>query len=123
MKDITLKPFQKDAVKSVYAEWEKGNGKTLLISATGTGKTIMFTAIAEDMLKRHSESHVLVLAHREELLNQAIDKIRGHTDIPASLEKGTSSAEDTPIIVGSVQAMYHENRLEKFPKDYFRRTV
>lgn len=119
MKGITLKPFQKDAVRAVLKEWDKGNRKTLLISATGTGKTVMFVNIAENALKEHPDTHVLILAHREELLQQAIEKIERYTDVSVSLEKGASSSEETPIIVGSVQTMCREKRLERFPRDYF----
>lgn len=69
---MELRPYQKEAVEAIFQEWEKGNKKTLLVQATGTGKTICFSAVAADVAG--SGSDVLVLAHRDELLKQASDK-------------------------------------------------
>ncbi len=38
---------------------------------TGTGKTVIMAAIA-----RHFDTKMLLLAHREELINQAISKFK-----------------------------------------------
>ena len=121
MKDIELYDYQTKAVNSVFHEWEEeDHRKTLVISATGTGKTIIFIAIAERILTEYPDTHVLILAHRGELLSQAADKIQKHTDIPVSLEKGSVSSHDTPIVVGSVQSLSQDKRLDKFPSDYFK---
>ena len=39
---MELRPYQQEAEKAVFAEWEKGNKRTLLVLPTGTGKTIVF---------------------------------------------------------------------------------
>ena len=37
---MELRPYQVEAVESVFREWESGNRRTLLSMATGCGKTI-----------------------------------------------------------------------------------
>ena len=69
---MTLRPYQEAAKRAVQAQWSQGILKTLLILPTGTGKTIVFSSIIEDAVR--AGGRVLVLAHREELLQQAADK-------------------------------------------------
>lgn len=108
---MELRPYQKEAVEAIFQEWEKGNKKTLLVQATGTGKTICFSAVAADVAG--SGSDVLVLAHRDELLKQASDKIERSTGIECDLyEKGRLlGSGKSPITVVSVQTLSQEKRL------------
>lgn len=108
---MELRPYQKEAVEAIFQEWEKGNKKTLLVQATGTGKTICFSAVAADVAG--SGSNVLVLAHRDELLKQASDKIERSTGIECDLyEKGRLlGSGKSPITVVSVQTLSQEKRL------------
>jgi superfamily II DNA or RNA helicase len=60
------------------------------------------------------------LAHRDELLDQAIDKIRRSVGIETQKEKALFSASlDAPIVVGSVQTLMRTERLARFPQDHF----
>jgi len=84
-----------------------------------TGKTIVFAKIAEDCVR--DGERVLILAHRGELLEQAADKLSQATGLGCAVEK----AEDTclnswyRVVVGSVQSLMREKRLNQFPSDYF----
>lgn len=117
MNNFTLRPYQEEAVKAIENEWESGNKKTLLVAATGTGKTCIFTKIMSDNVKKGRRE--LILAHRSELLEQAMEKIRSMTNIPCSLEKAGSKAGDTPIVVGSVQSFIQDKRLNEYDEDAF----
>ena len=81
-----------------------------------SGKTILFAKLAEHYQPRRT----LVLAHREELINQAVDKIRKATGLVADVEMGDSHASlDAPVVVGSVQTLMRESRRNRFPRDHF----
>lgn len=116
---VTLRPYQVEAVRAVEDEWSKGRRKTLLGQATGTGKTVTFAKVAENCVRNGEK--VLVLAHREELLLQAMEKIRDVTGIDCALEKAESTGAGSmfPVIVGSVQTLSQDRRLERFEPDYF----
>lgn len=114
-----LRPYQQEACDAILGEWEKGNRKTLLVLPTGTGKTVVFSKVAENRV-RHGD-RVLVLAHRGELLEQAEQKIQNFTGLGCALEKAESDSVNAfyRITVGSVQTLMRKSRLERFPRDYF----
>lgn len=117
---MELRPYQNEAVTAVLSEWdEKGIGKTLLVLPTGCGKTIVFSKVIEDRVKRGNR--VLVLAHRGELLDQASDKIKKSTGLVCSVEKAESTSVGSfyRVTVGSVQTLQRDRRLQQFPRDHF----
>jgi len=116
---MELRPYQEAARSSIHSEWDQGRRKTLLVLPTGTGKTIVFAKIAEDVVK--TGGRVLILAHRGELLEQAADKIRKTTGLICSVEKAEESCLGSfyMITVGSVQTLCREKRLHAFAPDYF----
>jgi superfamily II DNA or RNA helicase len=115
---MTLRPYQEAAVEAVMNEWASGKDRTLLVLPTGTGKTIVFSAVT---FKRAHGGRVLILAHRGELLEQAADKLKKSTGLASSLEKAESTCLGTwnRVTVGSVQTLQRPARLEQFPPDYF----
>ena len=68
---------------------------------------------------------MLQLAHREELLTQASDKLKELTGLDTVLEKAesTSLGSFIPVTVGSVQSMAQPRRLERFPADYYQTII
>lgn len=120
---MQMRPYQQEAREAIHAEWEKGTDRTLLVLPTGTGKTIVFSKVIEDSVR---EGHrALVLAHRGELLDQAADKLAKSTGLGCSVEKAESTCLGSwyRVAVGSVQSMMREERLNRFPPDYFGRII
>lgn len=118
---VALRPYQKEAREAILAEW-KDKDKTLLVLPTGTGKTVVFADVARE---RTASGRVLVLAHREELLTQAADKIKSFCGLDCAVEKAdkTAAGSSEPITVGSVQTMMSDKRLAAFPPDYYRTLI
>lgn len=116
---MELRPYQQQAKDAIFSEWENGIKKTLLVLPTGCGKTIVFAKVAEECVK--GGSRVLILAHRGELLDQAADKIGKSTGLGCATEKAEQTCLGSwfRIVVGSVQSMMREKRLNQFPNDYF----
>lgn len=119
MSAMTLRPYQQGAREKVHAEWDAGRLRTLTVLPTGTGKTIVFSAVAEDQVR--AGDRVLILAHRGELLDQAAEKLKKSTGLGCAVEKAESSCLNSwyRVTVGSVQSLQRPQRLEKFPHDYF----
>lgn len=116
---MELRPYQKEAKDAIFTEWENGIKKTLLVLPTGCGKTIVFAKVAEECVREGSR--VLILAHRGELLDQAADKIAKSTGLGCATEKAEQTCIGSwfRIVVGSVQSLMREKRLNQFPDDYF----
>ena len=49
------------------------HGNTLVVAPTGSGKTIILSAIIKEVLKEHPNYKVLVLAHRNELVRACLE--------------------------------------------------
>ena len=118
---MELRPYQKEAKTAILNSWKEYQ-RSLLVLPTGTGKTIVFSKVAEE---RAAAGNVLIMAHREELLSQAADKIWKSCHMQCALEKADSSCLDSwwPITVGSVQTLMSEKRLSRFRKDYFKTII
>jgi len=116
---MQLRPYQQEAFEGVFAEWDQGHRKTLVVMPTGTGKTIVFAKIVEECVRRGYK--VLIMAHRGELLDQAADKILKATGLRCSVEKAERSClgEWYRVVVGSVQTLMSEKRLRMFSPDFF----
>ena len=100
---MKLRPYQERIQEAVLREWQT-HSSTLVVAATGCGKTICFASIIEKMQPKRA----MVLAHRTELISQAKDKIEIFTGIPVEIEKAelyasTSLFHKTPVVVSSIQ--------------------
>lgn len=116
---MELRPYQKTAVEKIEQEWGSGHRRTLIVMATGTGKTCTFAEVARRMAAQGKRT--LILAHRGELLDQAADKINMMTGLTCSREQAesTSIGEWNSVTVGSVQTLMQEKRLSMFKPDRF----
>ncbi|MBK8287087.1 MAG: DUF3427 domain-containing protein [Ahniella sp.] len=68
---IRLEPFQARLLEQIEISRVQGNHRNLLVSATGTGKTVMAAVDYCRLRQRLPRSRLLFVAHRKEILNQA----------------------------------------------------
>jgi len=66
---IQLRDYQNKLINSLRTSIQKGNKRVVLCAPTGAGKTIMFTYMISEHLKKGGRA--LVFTHRKELLKQA----------------------------------------------------
>jgi len=106
---IALRDYQNECVDTIIREFNTGVTRQLITLPTGSGKTIVMAAIAKALNKR-----TLILAHREELIAQAVEKFQFFWP---GVDIGVCMAErnkiDHQIVVGSVQSCSRPKRLEK----------
>lgn len=109
----SIRPYQDQMIGAAYASLKKGTNRVLEKAPTGTGKTVTFASLLADprMLDWLSQfpgkSHALVIAHREELLDQAAEKIRAINPTKlVSIEQGERMANlYSDVVVASIQTL------------------
>lgn len=69
--EIRLEPFQERLLEEIEVARERGRHRNLLVSATGTGKTVMAAVDYARLRERIGRSRLLFVAHRQELLEQS----------------------------------------------------
>lgn len=116
---MELRNYQNEAMTSILNTWKEGTKRTLLVLPTGTGKTIVFSKVIEERVKQGDK--VLILAHRSELLDQAADKLNKASGLNCAVEKAEQTSIDSwfRVVVGSVQTLMRDKRLNQFDKDHF----
>src|SRR5260370_27303948 len=111
---LTPRPYQHEAVAALLAAAARGVQHPLLVLPTGTGKTIVFA-----LLVQRCRGRSLILAHRDELIQQAVAKL--HLVDP-TLTLGIVQAErdehTAPIVVASVQTLSRRTRLSRLVPDF-----
>lgn len=97
-----LRQYQLDCMNAVLSKWDH-HQKLLIQVATGGGKTVIMASIAKARL---SKGPILLIAHREELLQQARDKFRFFNNIYPALEKADFHASKSDqVVVASIQTL------------------
>jgi len=116
---MQLRPYQEEALHAVRESYRRGRRRVLVVMPTGTGKTVLFAEIS-----RLAKGPVLVLAHRQELVEQAREKVAAWCDDVVAVEMAdrrdlTRAVGCRPkIAVASIQTIHR--RLAYLPRDAFR---
>ncbi len=103
-----LRAYQREAIDAVVAARLAGIKRMVVCLPTGAGKTVIFSELA-----RLAKKQVLVLAHREELLAQAVEKLSRALEGTRviGLERGSSRAPmDAKVLVASLRSL-HADRI------------
>jgi superfamily II DNA or RNA helicase len=117
---VNLRPYQQQAVDSVLAKWNEFR-RLLGVSPTGSGKTLIFAFIA---WVRVQFGPVLILAHRDELIDQTIQKLHAASGLTAAKEKAELRASlQDQVVVASVQTLCRKDRLLHYPLNHFHTVI
>lgn len=107
---IEYRPYQAELRDAVFREFTSRVDSTLLVAATGTGKTTIAGMVIQQALEEHGRP-ALFLAHREELVNQAARRFDAFGLETAIEMAGQDARRDeamfgrSHVVVGSVQSM------------------
>lgn len=113
---ISGRSYQIESIKSVYEKFEKGHRKSLVVMATGCGKTRTAISLVKGMIEANHVKRVLFLADRDELVKQASrDKSSFKTFMPNTpqmrITSKTSGDRESVLYFSTYQTMinyYHE---------------
>jgi superfamily II DNA or RNA helicase/HKD family nuclease len=118
--EIRLEPFQERLLELITVSREHGRHRNLLVSATGTGKTVMAAVDYARLRTTLPRSRLLFVAHREEILDQSRATFRHALRDHTFGEKwvGGSRPKRFEHVFASVQSLNVAN-LERLEPDHF----
>lgn len=100
---MILREYQKDCIDAVFDRLNNNKLRQCIVIPTGGGKTIIFNSIIREYLRNNNDTYVIVIAHRKELLSQAVEKMHMvDNTVDIGLFKGKVTNR---IIVGSIQKL------------------
>lgn len=130
---LILRDYQEEAISLVMASWQEHSerlekyladvrfglnpepfvpGRELVVLGTGGGKTIIFSEIIRRVLAE-SRGLALILAHRDDLINQAIEKYHvASPDTIVGKVKGSQCDLGGEVTVASVASACKPKRLK-----------
>lgn len=102
-KFMDLRAYQMQSVEDLRAEFRSGIKRVLLVSPTGSGKTVLFVYVTKGASSRGLR--VLILTHRQEIMAQ-ISKTLTTWEVPhALLTAGRAIPAGYQVMVASVQTL------------------
>jgi superfamily II DNA or RNA helicase len=119
---MLLRPYQIEAVDRTFDAWAKSPA-VLGVASTGLGKTIVFASIIA-----RQPGRTMVLAHREELIFQAADKIRRVTGLEPDIEMAELRATEiglhgkAQVVISTIQTQVsgkNGGRMRRFDPQEF----
>jgi superfamily II DNA or RNA helicase len=97
---MQLRDYQESAVQAVRDSFRSGHKHTLLVSPTGSGKTVIFSYIAAGMARNNKR--ILIVAHRRELLKQISAALKKVGVAHAVMTGGYRGVPTANVVVASV---------------------
>lgn len=112
---LTLRPYQEAALAALAAAEARGRRRLLIGLPTGTGKTPSFA----ELIRRRANRRALVLVHRDELIRQAVEKLRQFAPhLRVGIVQGAQHEIHAPVVVASVQSLSRPTRLRTLAPDF-----
>ncbi len=123
--DIVERHYQQRAIRRVGEEFSRRRRRTLLVMATGSGKTRTVIALIDQLMKAGWVKRVLFLADRVALVNQAVGAFKTHLPSATTVNLVTDKVTDGrvfastyPTMMGLIDSLDDEGR-RVFGPGYF----
>jgi superfamily II DNA or RNA helicase len=109
-----LRPYQDKAVEDFNCTVESGTRRIIVVAPTGSGKTVIASAIIKGVAARRRG--VLVLAHRREIISQTSAKLHANGIPHGIIQAGVPGRPLEDVQVASIQTLWtramHTGRME-----------
>lgn len=73
---LTLRPYQRGAVESIYRYFEGKAGNPLVVIPTAGGKSCVMASFVREALTNHPDQRILVVTHVRELIEQNFRELK-----------------------------------------------
>lgn len=99
---MQLRPYQDRLANDIRSAFASGARRPLAVSPTGSGKTVLFSYITSQVLKRGAR--VVIVAHRREILDQ-ISGTLSKVSVPHGFIQAGKPMSKQPAMVASIQTL------------------
>ena len=99
---MNLRPYQDRLANDIRSAFASGARRPLGVSPTGSGKTVLFSYITSQVLKRGAR--VVIVAHRREILDQ-ISGTLSKVSVPHGFIQAGKPMSKQPAMVASIQTL------------------
>lgn len=113
--NINLRDYQRACIDSIKKLKGKGINRQVIVAATGSGKTVIFSSLIKELGTR-----ALIIAHTTELLYQAKEKITMIApELSVGIVDGDNKEFNAHIVISSVQSASVTANLQKLKEQNF----
>ena len=107
---MQLRHYQADAIESIYSWFAAGKDAPLIVTPTGSGKSVILAEFIRRACTEYPSTHILVVTHVKELVEQdakAILRVWPQAKVGV-YSAGLGKRELLPITVASIQSIYNK---------------
>lgn len=108
---MELRTYQREAIQSIYDWFSSGKNAPLVVTPTGSGKSVILASFIRRALSEYSDTKILICTHVKELVAQDYQAIvRTWPNAPAGVfSAGLGKRQLKPITVASIQSIYNKD--------------
>ena len=114
MSKITLRPYQEEAVNSVFNYFATNSGNPIIVAPTASGKSLLIAEIIKIIYNSHPTERMIILTHVKELVKQDYEKIKLLCpEVPVGIySAGLNKKEHAfNVTVAGIQSSYKKSHL------------
>ena len=107
---MKLREYQEDAIQSIYDWFEAGKNAPLVVTPTGSGKSVILADFIRRACTQYHDTQILVVTHVKELVEQdakAIQRMWPHGSVGV-YSAGLGKRQLKPVTVASIQSIYNK---------------
>lgn len=108
---MQLRTYQTEAIQSIYDWFEAGKNAPLVVTPTGSGKSVILSGFIKRACSEYPDTKIIVITHVKELVAQDYGAIvRSWPNAPAGVfSAGLGKRQLKPITVASIQSIYNKD--------------
>lgn len=103
------RPYQTEAVKSIWDYFSRASGNPIIAMPTGTGKSVVIARFLQSAFAAYAQQKILILTHVKELIKQNFDKLLGVWPYaPAGIYSAGLNLRDlhSPIVFAGIASIF-----------------
>lgn len=107
---MKLRDYQADAIQSIYDWFAVGKNAPLVVTPTGSGKSVILAEFIRRACTEYHDTQILVVTHVKELVEQdanAIRRVWPHAPV-GIYSAGLGKRQMKPVTVASIQSIYNK---------------